>query len=170
MRARPHLSTIISCYIYTHHADLSDTPSPPPRLHRPINHFDPTIMSLLSPRPLHNKENSHHQSSCLSSFISKPTLSGLGRSPRKKASNVHGTKPYSRSTSVHKPASKPVKGGKLKKVPAPLDLAAVRKPVERERMKIGEVNIPLSLPRINVPLVHHLDEFFDPNVVGHPLS
>ena len=107
-----------------------------------------------------NKENSLRPSSCLPSFISKPTLSGLGRSPKKKSSSVHGTKPYNRSTSVH---GKVNKGKAGKRIPPPLDLTkmAERRPVAVK----SEVKIPLCLPEVDIPLVPHLNEFFGTDVV-----
>jgi hypothetical protein len=108
-----------------------------------------------------NKENSLHATSCLPSFISKPTLSGLGRSPKKKSSSIHGAKPYSRTASVHdKPIKNKTKAGK--KVPPPLDLTKIRQMPVAIR---SEVKIPLSLPKVNIPLVPHLDEFFDGDIV-----
>jgi hypothetical protein len=126
-------------------------------------------MSMFHTRPISNKENSLHSPSCLPTFISKPTLTGLGRSPKKKSSSVHGTKPYARTASVH---SKPLKAGTKskagRKVPPPLDLSKT-KPVQR--VATGVVSIPLSLPKVNIPLVPHLDEFFDKDLVcPHPSS
>ena len=122
-------------------------------------------MSIFHTRPMANKENSLHSTSCLPSFISKPTLSGLGRSPKKKSSSsIHGAKPYKRTASVHaKPIKNKAKAGK--KVPPPLDLTKIRQAPVAIR---SEVKIPLSLPRVNIPLVPHLDEFFDGDIVCPP--
>jgi hypothetical protein len=119
-------------------------------------------MSIFHTRPMANKENSLHSTSCLPSFISKPTLSGLGRSPTKKSSSsIHGAKPYKRTASVHaKPIKNKAKAGK--KVPPPLDLTKIRQAPVANR---SEVKIPLSLPKVNIPLVPHLDEFFDGDIV-----
>jgi len=118
-------------------------------------------MSIFHTRPMANKENSLRSTSCLPSFISKPTLSGLGRSPKKKLSSIHGAKPYNRTASVHTKATKnTTKAGK--KVPPPLDLTKIRQAPVAIR---GEVKIPLSLPKVNIPLVPHLDEFFDADIV-----
>ena len=120
-------------------------------------------MSIFHTRPMANKENSLHSStSCLPSFISKPTLSGLGRSPKKKSSaSIHGAKPYNRTASVHaKPIKNKTQAGK--KVPPPLDLTNIRQAPVAIR---SEVKIPFSLPRVNIPLVPHLDEFFDADIV-----
>lgn len=119
-------------------------------------------MSIFHTRPMSNKENSLHPTSCLPSFIPKPTLSGLGRSPKKKSSSVHGTKPYARTASVHSKA-KPTKTKVGKKVPPPLDLSKAI-PIQRQVAK-SEVRIPLSLPRVDIPPVPHLDEFFPGDVV-----
>lgn len=120
-------------------------------------------MSMFHTRPLSNKENSLHSSSCLPSFIPKPSLPGLGRSPKKKSSSIHGTKPYSRTASVHASSKVNSQKGKAgKKVPPPLDLTKIRQAPVAIR---SEVKIPLSLPKMDIPQVPHLNDFFDPDIV-----
>jgi hypothetical protein len=133
-----------------------------------------------------NKENSLSSPAArshLPSFISKPTLGGLGRSPRKKGGH-HSAKPYARapSASIYKAKSTSMKGvyssirneGKVgKKVPPPLKLATSSHSSATSNGEVAgrvpsEVKIPLSLPTVNIPLVPHLDEHFDPKIVSCP--
>lgn len=170
-------------------ADTKDqstlTPSPPTGL--PFTSYSTSThinMSLLQPpRILSNKENSLLSPSYMPrSFLpsataaaatassSKPGLSGLGRSPRKRAAG-HSPKPYARSASVHKPTTG--KALKKKQAPPPLKLAAaakVTKPVKPEIVSVrSQVDIPLTLPRVDIPLVPHLDDVFDPEIVSSAL-
>lgn len=52
--------------------------------------------------------------------------------------------------------------------PSPLILAKPAKPRQEIVIVQSQVQIPLSLPRVDIPLVPHLDEEFDHDVVSPP--
>ena len=60
--------------------------------------------------------------------------------------------------------------GKMTKkaAPPPLILAKPAKPRQEIVIVQSQVQIPLSLPRVDIPLVPHLDEEFDHDVVSLP--